>query len=382
MKKTLSMIYRLGYIVFFLWAMFENAFLSYDTIFSSFSRPESLTNFICFLCILAVFIFSVLGNIPKVLMRIKAVCTALAVFILAVNLPVWFFPERYGWLLKVMLPALMFLDWLIFDKKGSFKLLDVLFMLLGIALLYLLWSALNGNLFDLDGLINFLGGYDNILNTILFTLGAGALMFLLDKLFSGKGSKNLWDLFSLVYRIAFLCITGWAMSAYSGKSLHNLFFGLRRFEILFCFLSFLCILLVIIMCIVRLRSFSSKTPFPRIKGGFTAAAVLILVWRFALFNESLSQNPVTLIFTFVCPLMMILDWILFDAKGKFHAIDPLIWSIPCILYFVITYFTNTLLALYPSFQFYSTETTFALILLGIPAVSYVVYLVDICFKRR
>lgn len=376
------MIYRLGYIIFFLWAMFENAFLSYDSIFNSFLRPESLTNFICFLCILAVFIFSVLGNIPKALIRIKAVCTALAVFILAANLPVWFLPESFGWLLKVMLPALMFLDWLIFDKKGSFKFLDVLFMLLGIALLYLLWSLLNGKLFDFSGLIDFLGGFNNLLNTILFTLGAGALMFLLDKLFSGKGSAKLWDIFSLIYRILFLCITGWAMSNFSGKSLYNLFFGLRHFEVLFCFLSFLCILLVIIMCVVRLRSFSSKTPFPRIKGGFTAAAVLILVWRFALFNESLSQNPVDLIFTFICPLMMILDWILFDAKGRFHAIDPLLWSIPGVSYFLITYFTNILFVLYPAFQSYGTETLFLMILLGIPAIGYIVYLFDVCFKRR
>ncbi len=382
MKKTLSMIYRLGYIIFFLWAMFENAFLSYDSIFSAIMRPECLTNLICFLCISAVFIFSVLGSIPNFLIRIKSVCTALALFIMAVNLPIWFLPESFGWLLKVMLPFLMFLDWLFFDKKGSFKLLDVLFMLLGIALLYLLWSLLNGKLFDFSGLIDFLGGYDNLLNTILFTLGAGALMFLFDKIFSGKGSKNLWDLFSLIYRILFLCITGWAMSIYSGKSLYNLFFGLRKFEVLFCFLSFLCILLVIIMCIIRLRSFSSKTPFPRIKGGFTAGAVLILVWRFALFNEQLSQNPVALILTFICPIMMIFDWILFDSKGRFHVVDPLLWSIPGILYFIITYFTHTLISLYSAFTAYSTETLFLMILLGIPAIGYLIFLFDVCFKRR
>ncbi len=382
MKKTLSMIYRLGFLIFFMWAMFENALLSYDSIFSSFSEPAIITDFICFICVLIVFIFSVLGNIPNVLIRIKAVCTALAIFILAVNFPVWFFPESYGWLLKVMLPLLMFLDWLIFDKKGSFKLLDALFILLGIALLYLLWSLLNGNLFDLNGLFDFFGGYDNLLNTILLTLGAGALMFLADKLFSGKGSKNLWDIFSLIYRILFLCITGWAMSTFSKKSLYNLFFALKKFEVLFCFLSFLCILLVIIICIVRLRSFSSKTTFPRIKGGFTVAAVLILLWRFVLFNESLSENPVVLIFTFICPLMMIFDWILFDAKGKFHAIDPLLWSVPSMVYFVVCYLTNTLFALYPAFTAYSAENIFLMILLGIPAVSYAVFLIDVCFKRR
>ena len=284
--------------------------------------------------------------------------------------------------MRVMLPFLMFLDWLIFDKKGSFKFLDVLFMLLGLCLLYLLWSLLNGNFLDFDGLIDFLGGYDNLLSTLLFTLGAGALMFIADKFFSGKGKKNLWDLFSIIYRLLFLCITGWAMNVYSGKSLYNLFFGLRRFEVLYCFLSFLCILLVIIICIVRIRSFSSKTTFPRIKGGFTAAAVLLLVWRFALFNESLSSDSVTLIFTFICPLMMIFDWILFDAKGKFHAIDPLLWSIPVWLYFIISHFTNNLFTLYPAFTAYTEEAFFLMIILGIPAVSYLIYLIDICFKRR
>ena len=57
------------------------------------------------------------------------------------NFTIWFVPAAPGWILKVLLPALMFFDWLLFDKKGIFKPYDPLLWLLGIVLLYGIWSV-------------------------------------------------------------------------------------------------------------------------------------------------------------------------------------------------------------------------------------------------
>lgn len=385
MRQTLSMIYRLGFILFFIWAALENAFFSIGGLVASFSDLTVLADTVSFLCILVVFICSVTGNIPVVLLRLKAVCTALAVFVLMVNFPVWFLPGVSGWILKVLLPFLLFLDWLLFDKKGFFRPFDPLLWLLGIVLLYGLWSLLAKHFLDLNFLLNFLDGKENLIRTLLSTLAAGVLMYLLDRIFSGKGTTKLWDIISFLYRILFLCLEAWALSAVGGYSLTHFFLSLKNFGLLFNFLSFLCIAVVLIVCLIRFRSLHSSTPFPRVKGAFTASAVVVLIgYHFILKGGGgISHNDAaSLILHYIGPVMVIFDWILFESKGKFKPADPLWWSAAPVLYGFILFISGHLFQIYPSLGFYGLETILTFGILGVVACGYAVYLFDLCFKRK
>ncbi len=383
MKQTISMIYRLGFILFYVWALFENACFSIQGFLGSFSNFAVSAGFISFICILIVFICSVCGKIPEGLLRVKAVCTALAMFVLLTNFSVWFSPGAPGWILNVLLPFLMFLDWLLFDKKGFFKPFDPLLWLLGIVLFYGLWSLLSGHFFDLNVLWNLLGGKNNALKLLLQTIAAGALMYLSDRLFAGKGFKNLWDVFALIYRILFICLEAWALSAVSGHSLIRFFLSLKNFGLLFNFLSLLCIAVVLMLCLIRFRSLHSPTPFPRVKGAFTASAVVTLIgYHFILKGGFPQGDMVSLILHYVGPFMMIFDWILFDSKGKFKAADPLFWSVPPIVYGLILFLCHSLFALYPPLLTYQAESLIIFGILGVLACGYAVFLLDICFKRK
>ncbi|WP_337399550.1 Pr6Pr family membrane protein [Congzhengia sp.] len=382
MKQTISMIYRLGFILFFIWASFENAALSLQGFFGSLKDLAVLTDTICFICIAVVFVLSISGRFPEFLLKTKAVCTAMAVLVLMMNFTIWFVPAAPGWILKVLLPALMFFDWLLFDKKGIFKPYDPLLWLLGIVLLYGIWSLLSRQFFNLDFLLKLFGGKEALIKTLLFTLAAGALMYLTDRLFSGKGAK-LWDVFSYLYRILFLCLEGWALSNACGHSLLNLFFSLKNFGWLFNFLSFLCIAVVVITCLVRSRGLHASTPFPRVKGAFTASALIVLFgYHFVLKGGFHPNDPVSVILHYVGPLMMIFDWILFDSKGKFKLPDPLWWSAAPFAYGVILLVSGVLFQFYPALLPFRLETVITFGILGVLACGYAVYLLDLCFKRK
>lgn len=383
MKQTISMIYRLGFIIFFIWAAFENAYFSLQGLIGSFSELAVLTDTLCFLCILIAFICSVAGGISEIFLRAKAVCTALAVFLLMVNFPIWFLPGAPGWILKVLLPFLMFFDWLLFDKKGILKLYDPLLWLLGIVLLCGLWSLLSKHFFDLNALSELLGGKDNLVRLVLSTLAAGAMMYVFDHLFSGRGSAKLWEILSFLYRIVFLCLEAWALSNACGHSLLNFFLGLKNFGLLFNFLSLLCIALVLIICLIRFRGLHSSAPFPRVKGAFTASAVILFVgYHFILKGGFWPNDPVSVILHYVGPLMMIFDWILFDSKGKFKATDPLWWSAVPVLHGFVSLVSGTLFSTYPMLSLIRRETIISVSVIGILAAGYAVYLLDLCFKRK
>lgn len=383
MKQTLSMIYRLGFILFFIWASLENASFSIQGLAVSFSDFAVLTDTVCFFGITAAFAGSVSGHASEILLRIKAACTALALFLLTLNCSIWFLPLSSGWVLKVLLPALVFFDWIIFDKKGVFKLYDPLLWLLGIALLYCLWACIGKHLFDFYFLFDFFGGKDKLITAVLYTLAAGALMYFFDHLFSGKGSVKLWDLFSFFYRIVFSCLEAYALSETCDRDLLSFVFGLKKFDMLFNFLSFICIALVLIVCFVRNRSFHASAPFPRVKGAFTASAAVILIgYRFLLKSKFSFNDPVAAILHCAAPIMMIFDWILFDSKGKFKPSDPIFWSAAPVLYGMVLLVGGTLTVIYPSISSIRLDALITFGIIGTLMCGYAIYLLDLCFKKR
>jgi len=110
MKKTVSQIYRLAFILFYIWATFESIFLSGGGIRNAFSAPALLADTCAFLVVLASFIFSVIGSIPEVLIRIKGAVTAMAFLVLVLAFSMFFTPSAPGWILNILLPVMMILD--------------------------------------------------------------------------------------------------------------------------------------------------------------------------------------------------------------------------------------------------------------------------------
>ncbi|MBQ4087787.1 MAG: Pr6Pr family membrane protein [Clostridia bacterium] len=382
MKKTVSQIYRLAFILFYIWATFESIFLSGGGIRNAFSAPALLADTCAFLVVLASFIFSVIGSIPEVLIRIKGAVTAMALLVLVLAFSMFFTPSAPGWILNILLPVMMILDFILFDKKGAFRIYDPLLWLLALALLFALWSFLSGHGFDLSRLADFLGGKEHMLSTLLSTLLAGALMFGLDKLFSGRGGFRSKDLFCWLYRIIFLLLTGWALYKTGGENLLTFFLSLKRFAVLSGFLSFLAIAVILIFCILRFRHANSATPFPRLKGAFTLfAAVTVIGYHFFVKGGTPSETP-WLILLYISPIMMIFDWIFFDSKGKFRPYDPLWWASLPALYCVAFLVHKSFFAMYPALSCYSKELFFCGGILSLLAVSYGIYLIDLAMKNK
>ncbi len=313
MKHNLSLIYRLGFLILSLWAILENAFFSVADLIFSFGELSVLVDTLCFFCIFVVFLFSIFGNVSSLFLRFKGVLTALSAFVLALNFSIWFMPGAANWVLGVLLPFLMLLDWLLFDKKGAFRLLDPLYWLLGLVLLYALWALLSGQFFSLSSLLSFFGGKDGLLSTLLTFLAAGALMYLLDRLCSGNKRATFWNLFAFLYRILFLLLTARALWENAWYSLKYMFFSLKDIHVLLCSLNFLCILLILIVALVKYRNLSFKSPFAKIKGALTVCSVLLLLYYHGLKGHSVSFYE---ILWSVSPAMMVLDFILFDIKRK------------------------------------------------------------------
>lgn len=382
MKKTLSQIYRLAFILFYIWAAFESIFLSGKGFQYAFSHQALLADTCSFFIILTAFIFSIIGNIPEIVLRIKGAGTAMALLVLVLNVSIFFTPSASGWILSILLPAMMISDYILFDKKGCFRLYDPLLWLLALMLLFALWSLLSGLGFALSHLIDFLGGKENMLSTLLSTFLAGALMFGLDKLFSGKSGLKSRDLFCWIYRLVFLLLSGWALYKTGGETLLSFFLSLKQFSVLSGFLCFLAIAVILIFCILRFRHTGSSAPFPRLKGAFTLfAAVTVIGYHFFIKGGTPSETP-RLILLYISPVMMIFDWILFDSKGKFRPYDPLWWASLPALYCIVFLVHKSFFTMYPGFLTHSPELFFCGGILSLLAISYGIYLIDLAMKHK
>ncbi len=383
MKKTVSQIYRLAFILFYIWAVAETVITAKSGILHAISAPAVLTDTFCFIAITAAFISSLIGKIPGAILRMKSAAVASAWLVLVLSTSIFFLPTATGWMTAVLLPAMAVLDYLLFDKKGTFRPYDPLLWLLALCLLFALWAFLSGRDWDASLFTDFFGGEERLLSTLLATILAGALMFGLDKLCSGKkGLLNPWDIFCWLYRVVFLVLTGWALYNICGGSPIFFFTRLKKFSVLSAFLSFLAIVVVLIICLLRFRSSRGTAPFPRLKGVFTLCAAIVVLTHHFLLKGGFPVESAWRILLYISPVMMIFDWILFDNKGKFHVYDPLWWVLIPILYAAILFVEGSLFSMYPALSTYAPELLFCGGVLGILAVGYGIYLLDICLKHK
>jgi hypothetical protein len=78
---------------------------------------------------------------------------------------------------------------------------------------------------------------------------------------------------------------------------------------------------------------------PRGKGFIVfGITVTMLIYHFMLAPDDISAADVNffslenMLLHYVCPAMVILDWLLFDSKGCYHRFDPVLWLIPPFVY--------------------------------------------------
>lgn len=106
----------------------------------------------------------------------------------------------------------------------------------------------------------------------------------------------------------------------------------------------ICFIYFFIAFVRGLYFISTKQPFddnlflfPRVKGAVTICiTVTFLIYHFVVYEGpvlSVDGDIFNLITHYFVPVLVILHWIIFDKKGRFKMIDPLLWTLIPMSYF-------------------------------------------------
>lgn len=208
---------------------------------------------------------------------------------------------------------------------------------------------------------------------------------------------------SVLYKAAVFILAGVGLYLNSGLPQHLNLSILKYYTMLsnlLCFLYFGAALVYGSSVIRKSGGRGSAVLFPRFKGAVTIAIlVTMLIYQFILADtpfsmgaggSSLSDNMVHL---FV-PVLVILDWLLFDAKGRFHIQDPCLWCLLPMIYWGYTLIaaqlgvTYTAGSRYPygfidvdRLGFSQVALNVGLLLLGFLVLCYLIYGVDKLLSR-
>ena len=379
MKKHIALIYRFAFIFFAVWGLTE--YMGYSW------QPERLlgfaplTDLLCLIIILLIFILTLKKEPAKAFFEIKGALTLLAVMVLIINSHMFFKFFTDGYITTVLLPFMMLLDFLFFDKKGNFSPRDLIIWLALTALL----AALAG-LFDLPWLSDisaFLKDKDNLAKFLLGTLAVALAMYLLSCLLGGNVSKGTEAFNAMLLRLIFLVLEGWCYVGIAGSSLGKFIKSLKYYSLFINFLCFLCIAITALYSALTLNSKKSSV-FPRIKACLAADAVLLPIF-FGVYEGSIFGNGlICLLLCIVCPLIMLADCLFFDHKGAYRPLDPFLWLIIPTLHFLVTYFV-----LRPYFGLttyyhvpYNAYALFGVGMAVLLVIGYFMYIINSFIKRK
>ncbi len=372
MKKNISLFYRLCFVIFALWGLFEYSGYTFN--------PSVLLGFVpmvislCLVCIAVIFILS-LKCVPKgAILTFKGLCTLLSVIVLIMHGGIFSNFFTNGWITGVLLPVMMILDWLLFDKKGSFTPKDLLIWLGSIAGLLLLVNFVFGNLPWLNDFISFLRNPKNLLNLILGILGAALLIYLIDAIFGNGGSEKFN---SILLRTAFLILEGYCFVQIASSSLSKFIISLKYYSLCINFLCFLCICVLILRSIF-IKSSKNSGLYTRIKNGLATGIALLPLFFGMYGGDIFGGGTVCILLCAVCPLLMIADCLLFDRKNSLKAYDPCIFIIVPVIHFVITYFVLRPMAGLTTYSHipYSPFTAIGMGIVSTIIIGYVLYAVN------
>lgn len=329
MQKTLSLIYRLSFIIFALWGLLE---------YSGYApNPAALLGFtplvigICTVCILAVFLFSLKNQPPVILTKIKGVCTLLAVLVLILHLDIALSFFTSGWITGVLLPLMMILDWLFFDKKGSFSARDLLIWLGLLAGLLLLLGSIFKDIPWLQDIVGFLQNPDTLMRLIGGVIAASLLMYILDGLLGGS------KLNATLLRFIFLVLEGFCFVKIANASLGRFLSSMQYYSLFINFLCFLCVAVVVMRDLLG-KSGKSTGLLPRIKACLGSGMALLPIFFGGYGTTVWDGGIICTLLCIVCPVLIIADCLLFDRKNSYKPYDPLWWLVPAVVHFTFSYF--------------------------------------------
>lgn len=378
MKKHIALIYRFAFILFAFWGLAEHMGYAWQP--QNLLGFAPLTDLLCLLCILFIFIFTLKKEPTKLLFEIKGVLTMLAFIVLIINSDMIGRLFSEGYIISVLLPLMMILDFLFFDKKGSFSPHDLL-----------IWLALAAGLLSLAAFLNlpwladisaFLKDRDNLIKLILGVLAAAGLMYLISSIFGGKMSKGSESFNASFLRLIFLLLEAWCFVQIAHSSLGQFIRSLKYYSLFINFLCFLCIAVTVMNSVFKAKSAAS--PFPRIKACLATDSVLLPLF-FGVYEGSIFGNGlVCWILCIICPLIILADCLFFDKKGSYRPYDSFLWLIIPTAHFILTYFV--LRPYYGLATYYHVPyNAFALFGVGMGTalvIGYFLYVINSFIKRK
>ena len=380
LKRTIALIYRFIFIIFSVWGICQH--IGFNILSLSFKMMNFtfVVNVLSLICITAVFVVSVTRGIGVILRTFKNILTFCAIMILLGNTSIIRGTLSYQWILGVLLPLMLVIDWLLFDKKGKLNIYDPFLWLLGALLLIGILSLLFKNILGIDNFLQAIGLFNNkdeLFELLAKALGLGILMFIFDSILNAFKKKSFKKTFALIYRLVFLALEVYAFMHHIGTQLPELLSGIKYYYVLTNFLCAVCIAVLVIYNLIKFKSLKrTQNPFPQIKGAFTVAIISSMLATLMLGRSMLSFTFSQMIFNYIAPLMMLFDWVLFDSKGRFGVFDPLIWALIPAGYYIFALVYPDVISVYPGvYNMYNLELILGVII-TVLAIGYVIYVAD------
>ncbi len=169
---------------------------------------------------------------------------------------------------------------------------------------------------------------------------------------------------SLAYKIvlAALCLAGLVMN--SGLITRTftpaMFLYYTLLSNLFCFVFYIAAIIATARAISSGGGAGPVRFAPHFKGGVVLAMLLTTLIYFLIMADSPFAGSSILSITanvlvhLAVPVLVLLDWLLFDKKGRFSAGDPLVWTaLPFAYYLLVLLFAEPLF--FPNFHYYSGQ---------------------------
>lgn len=203
---------------------------------------------------------------------------------------------------------------------------------------------------------------------------------------------------SLLYKLVIVLVAGYGLFLYSGLPAQFNWGMFKYYTILSNALCFIFFILSIVRVVAQIFKTGIKGPAtlaPHFKGVVTNAIIVtLLIYQFVLASSPFSMdvgggnlgNQIVHLFV---PLLVIVDWLLFDKKGFYTFGDPFLGCILPFLYFVCTVFAAEMGTRYLNGSRYPYEfinfdalgvpkvmLNVSILLLVFLAVNFVIYFID------
>lgn len=136
---------------------------------------------------------------------------------------------------------------------------------------------------------------------------------------------------SLIYKLALIvvCLVGLLLNSglFTGTFAPYVLLYYSLLSNIFCLIFFAVSAIVTGVNIKRSGKFGVIRFAPHFKGAIVMGMLLTMFVYPLVAHGNISTRLTSMVIHFVVPLMTLVDWCLFDKKGRFSVSDPLIWSI-------------------------------------------------------